>query len=485
MKIVCDSCGTKYSIADDKVRGKVFKIRCKKCSHIIVVRGGETGGPEAAAAPAADGGWHLVVDGEQVGPIPDADVRTKIERGEIKGETYTWKEGFADWVKLSAVPEFAGLVAEDVAGPRAAISSTAGAVAAAPVNGADRARRASGAGRSLFGGGGGASDVFAAPAASARSGRRRSVRVGGGDAAARGVELALERRGGGRARRRPRREPDRPAARELGPLLAFEPAVAGDAGAKPRRRPRRRGRRRRRARASSTSAPWRPARSALPAGASHSFGGVGGGGSSRVRRSPRFRLVLAGGAGAAAAAVEQRPAEVDLHPHRAHVVAGRRDRLHGGQGAQHQVARCWSSRCSRFRRREQPAKAAAPAAPAEPARSRPRSPRRICRRALGAPRPRRRESEKGEHEHEHHHGGKGQGERQEGATTRRDASPRRPRRSSSREKKPVKGSLDDLLDGAPTRTAGRLGARRRGPTTTPSRLPLRPDRWRRAPSSPA
>ncbi len=43
MKIVCDSCGTKYSIADDKVRGKVFKIRCKKCSHIIVVRGGEIG----------------------------------------------------------------------------------------------------------------------------------------------------------------------------------------------------------------------------------------------------------------------------------------------------------------------------------------------------------------------------------------------------------------------------------------------------------
>jgi predicted Zn finger-like uncharacterized protein len=98
MKIVCDSCGTKYSIADDKVRGKVFKIRCKKCSHIIVVRGGESGGPEAAAAPASDGGWHLVVDGEQVGPMSDADVRTKIERGEVKADTYTWKEGFADWV---------------------------------------------------------------------------------------------------------------------------------------------------------------------------------------------------------------------------------------------------------------------------------------------------------------------------------------------------------------------------------------------------
>jgi predicted Zn finger-like uncharacterized protein len=170
MKIVCDSCGTKYSIADEKVRGKVFKIRCKKCSHIIVVRGGETGGPEATAAPATEGGWHLVIDGEQVGPIGDADVRTKIERGEVKGDTYTWKEGFADWVKLSAVPEFAALVAEDVGGVAAGGGELfpSGAVAVAAANGTDRARRASGAGRSLFGGGG-ASDVFAASASPARS----------------------------------------------------------------------------------------------------------------------------------------------------------------------------------------------------------------------------------------------------------------------------------------------------------------------------
>jgi len=171
MKIVCDSCGTKYSIADEKVRGKVFKIRCKKCSHIIVVRGGETGGPEAAAAPATEGGWHLVIDGEQVGPLGDADVRTKIERGEVKADTYTWKEGFADWVKLSAVPEFAGLVAEDMGGVAMAGGEMfpSGAVTAAPANGADRSRRASGAGRSLFGGGG-PSDVFAAPASAARGG---------------------------------------------------------------------------------------------------------------------------------------------------------------------------------------------------------------------------------------------------------------------------------------------------------------------------
>ena len=50
MKIVCDACQAKYSISDDKVQGKVFKIRCKKCSNIIVVRGG-AGAAEAAATP--------------------------------------------------------------------------------------------------------------------------------------------------------------------------------------------------------------------------------------------------------------------------------------------------------------------------------------------------------------------------------------------------------------------------------------------------
>jgi predicted Zn finger-like uncharacterized protein len=118
MKIVCEACQAKYSIADEKVRGKVFKIRCKKCSHVIVVRGsGEvvtTGSAsnEFAAAPmsspdlAIDAGWHIVVDGEQVGPLSEADVRARLSRAEITPDTYIWREGLSDWVKISTLPEF-------------------------------------------------------------------------------------------------------------------------------------------------------------------------------------------------------------------------------------------------------------------------------------------------------------------------------------------------------------------------------------------
>ena len=38
MKFVCDKCNTRYSIADERVHGRVLKIRCKACNHVITVR---------------------------------------------------------------------------------------------------------------------------------------------------------------------------------------------------------------------------------------------------------------------------------------------------------------------------------------------------------------------------------------------------------------------------------------------------------------
>jgi predicted Zn finger-like uncharacterized protein len=148
MKIVCDACSAKYSIADDKVKGKVFKIRCKKCSNIIVVRGNAGGAEEPAApvydqketrvydyqgydeggaAPAAeDAVWHLVIDQEQVGPLTAAEVQSKFSSGEIDADTYIWREGFADWQPLSAVDAFAGVVAGGGGGAIAAPRAEAG-----------------------------------------------------------------------------------------------------------------------------------------------------------------------------------------------------------------------------------------------------------------------------------------------------------------------------------------------------------------------
>jgi len=224
MKIVCDNCATKYSIADEKVRGKVFKIRCKKCSHIIVVRGGADGSVEASrdAGPAADGGfpagddqqtiaarggtpaagvpaaggggggdavWHLVIDREQVGPLSPAEVRQKFSNGEIDVETYAWREGFGDWLRLGSIEDFrdlgAGAPASDAGATRRTDSADlfagaggsddsggmdqpsadlfgGGAAAAAPAYSSAPAPAAE---ADVFGGGGGGGGLFGAPSA--------------------------------------------------------------------------------------------------------------------------------------------------------------------------------------------------------------------------------------------------------------------------------------------------------------------------------
>ena len=37
VKFLCDRCKTRYSIGDDRVRGKILKIRCKNCANVITV----------------------------------------------------------------------------------------------------------------------------------------------------------------------------------------------------------------------------------------------------------------------------------------------------------------------------------------------------------------------------------------------------------------------------------------------------------------
>jgi predicted Zn finger-like uncharacterized protein len=192
MKIVCDNCATKYSIADEKVRGKVFKIRCKKCSHIIVVRGNENGAEangaaagghgdafseeslSAASASAArvagasaDSVWHLVIDREQVGPMTAAEVRAKFAAGEIDVETYAWREGFGDWLRLGSIDDFRDLEAKAPAAAPSDEGATRRTDAADLFAraAADEAEANQDAGADLFGAAGASPAAAPAPAA--------------------------------------------------------------------------------------------------------------------------------------------------------------------------------------------------------------------------------------------------------------------------------------------------------------------------------
>jgi TonB family protein len=121
MKIVCDACGTRYSIEDSRVAGRSFKIRCKQCAHIILLPG--TRAP--TAEPAAAGTWHAVIDG-MPRPIGVDDLRQLRAAGVLDDRTLVWREGLDDWRALGSVDELrpAGPASVEIA-PEVATDSTA------------------------------------------------------------------------------------------------------------------------------------------------------------------------------------------------------------------------------------------------------------------------------------------------------------------------------------------------------------------------
>lgn len=118
MKIVCESCSAKYSIADEKVAGRVFKIRCKKCGAAIVVRGDQVDGAGAGAGQpasqavdyASDAIWHVVVDGDQQGPYSPSQLAEMLSAGTIGWDAYVWREGFDDWKPAQDVEELVSAI---------------------------------------------------------------------------------------------------------------------------------------------------------------------------------------------------------------------------------------------------------------------------------------------------------------------------------------------------------------------------------------
>ncbi len=168
MKIVCQNCGKTYKIADEKVQGKkVFKIKCKNCNEDILVRGDQAGeahvehhpqhpvDDDATRAMAAennpiDGGWHVVVNGEQQGPFGVDQLRDMMGAGQIDSESYVWREGYEGWQPMHSVPDL-NAVFEPVGG---AIGESTVAAPMAAYGGGD-----------LFASLGSASESPAAPAA--------------------------------------------------------------------------------------------------------------------------------------------------------------------------------------------------------------------------------------------------------------------------------------------------------------------------------
>ncbi|MBU1219885.1 zinc-ribbon domain-containing protein [Myxococcota bacterium] len=156
MNFVCDKCTTRYSIPDEKVAGKILKLRCKKCGNTIILKDPKAD-PEEKQHTGTDEGrvllqnafkqslsqkvstserkmispeperssgdktqlvkipgfqeqvpdeeWYLSDSRGQVGPMPFNELVARIKRGEPDPDAVVWRDGFRDWLTIDMVPE--------------------------------------------------------------------------------------------------------------------------------------------------------------------------------------------------------------------------------------------------------------------------------------------------------------------------------------------------------------------------------------------
>lgn len=141
MKLVCAGCGAHYQIDDAIVRGKLVRLRCKRCAMVLEVRGPREGSsgsrvmrlgppappprptaeparPDAVKAEPALAEWYLSVEGRLRGPMSPAELRQRVRRREAGPSDLVWSPGFGSWRPIAAVEEIQAALDEPAPPPR-------------------------------------------------------------------------------------------------------------------------------------------------------------------------------------------------------------------------------------------------------------------------------------------------------------------------------------------------------------------------------
>lgn len=127
MKVTCQACSAQYTIADEKVKGRKVKIRCKACQTPIVVDGQnppaqavgsgnseppptlDPFAPESAVAADADV-WNVNLSDTDSRTMTTAEVIEAFRAGVVTNDAFVWRDGMADWIPIMDCVELAPLL---------------------------------------------------------------------------------------------------------------------------------------------------------------------------------------------------------------------------------------------------------------------------------------------------------------------------------------------------------------------------------------
>jgi predicted Zn finger-like uncharacterized protein len=242
MKISCQSCAAKYTIADDKVRGKTVKIKCKKCGSAIVV-GPDTPDDAASSAsalpPDTSSDWMVNMGEGDQRTLSLPQIVELYNQGVISEETYLWRDGMSDWQPLRQVDEVRSALGGGAGAPGGASAADEmddglptqmaqipaqllAQMGARPAAGAPAARRSEGQKPAV--------DLFSPPAAQQDDEEEDATRVGStaelGTSNLFGAVGPSPAAGAPAARRAPMAAAPAPMSPSMGREMA-EPAMAG------------------------------------------------------------------------------------------------------------------------------------------------------------------------------------------------------------------------------------------------------------------
>lgn len=149
MKVTCQACSAQYTIADEKVKGRKVKIRCKACQTPIVVDGqnppaeaARSGNseqppaldpfaPETAMAGDADV-WNVNLSDTDSRTMTTAEVIEGFRTGLVTNDAFVWRDGMADWIPIMECVEIAPLLSGPTEPPVPVAGQTPLAPAVAP-----------------------------------------------------------------------------------------------------------------------------------------------------------------------------------------------------------------------------------------------------------------------------------------------------------------------------------------------------------------
>lgn len=132
MRFSCEKCQARYTIADERVRGRRLRVRCKRCKNAIhladpalaairdasppdvttsfseITSGASTDSEPPPASPV-EIEWFAIIDRSETGPLTFEQLSEHARDGRVVRDTFVWREGLDDWAHARDVLDLAAL----------------------------------------------------------------------------------------------------------------------------------------------------------------------------------------------------------------------------------------------------------------------------------------------------------------------------------------------------------------------------------------